>query len=280
MLKKRLIPCLFLKNGFLVRSERFSYHQILGNPIHQVERYNDWAADELIYIDISREDQYIGRRDTKFKTGDNILSIISEISKKCFLPLTFGGKIRTIQDISERLKNGADKITINTIAIKNPDFITESSDIFGSQCIVVSMDVKKMENDKYEVFSHWGSKGTGLHPVTWAKKVEKLGAGEIFLNSIDRDGAGKGYNLELIRSVSEATKIPVIACGGAGKFEDFIDAIKIGKASAVAAGNIFNFTELSAITAKKIMKNAGIDVRLNIDENKFKGGHVIMSEEI
>ena len=262
MLKKRLIPCLFLKNGFLVRSEKFKYHQILGNPIHQVERYNDWAVDELIYIDISREDQYIGRRDTKFKTSSNILNIIVDVSKKCFLPLTFGGRIRTIQDIRERLKNGADKITINTIAIENPEFITESSNIFGSQCIVVSVDVKKKENGEYEVFSQWGTKGTGLHPVTWAKKVEKLGAGEIFLNSIDRDGTGEGYDLELIRSVSEATKIPVIACGGVGKFEDFIDGIKKGKASAVAAGNIFNFTEVSTITAKKNMKNAGIDVRI------------------
>ena len=263
MLKKRLIPCLFLMNGLVVRSEKFEFHQILGNPIHQVERYNDWAIDELIYIDISREDSYnLGRYDTKIKIKDNILDIISEVSKKCFIPLTFGGGIRTIQDIRERLKRGADKVTINTIAIENPSFITEAAKIFGSQCIVVSIDVKMNEKGEYEVYKEFGQVSAGINPVDWAKKVELLGAGEIFLNSIDRDGTGEGYDLRLIKMVSESVTIPVIACGGVGKFEDFVQGIKIGKASAVAAGNIFNFTEISAINAKKLMKENGIEVRI------------------
>src|SRR3989344_6926555 len=263
MLKKRLIPCLFLMNGLIVRSEKFEFHQVLGNPIHQVERYNEWAIDELIYIDISREDYYDLRRDDlKVKDTDNLLGIISEISKKCFVPLTFGGKIRTINDIRERIKYGADKIIINTIAIENPKFITESAKIFGSQCIIVSIDVKKNSNEEYEVYKKFGEVATGMNPVEWAKKVEELGAGEIFLNSIDRDGTAEGYDLNLIKIISESVNIPIIACGGVGKFEDFVDGIKIGKASAVAAGNIFNFTEISAINAKKLMKENGIEVRI------------------
>jgi cyclase len=263
MLKKRLIPCLFLMNGLVVRSEKFDFHLIFGNPIHQLERYNDWSVDELIYIDISREDYYDLRRDDlKVKNKGDILSILSEISKKCFIPLTFGGKIRTIDDIRNRIKGGADKITINTIAIENPEFITEAAKTFGSQCIVVSIDVKKNSDNIYEVYKNFGQIPTGLNPVDWAKKVEKLGAGEIFLNSIDKDGTGEGYDLELIKMVSEAVTIPVIACGGVGKFEDFVDGIKIGKASAVAAGNIFNFKEISTIDAKKLMKEKGIDVRI------------------
>ena len=263
MLKKRLIPCLFLMNGLIVRSEKFEFHQILGNPIHQVERYSDWSVDELIYIDISREDFYDLRRDDmKIKSRDNLLGIISEISKKCFIPLTFGGKIRTIEDIRQRIRHGADKVTINTIAIENPEFITEAAKIFGSQCIVVSIDVKKNSKNEYEVYKKFGEIPTGMNPVEWAKKVEELGAGEIFLNSIDKDGTGMGYDLDLIKMVSEATNIPIIACGGVGKFEDFVEGINLGKASAVAAGNIFNFTEISTINSKKLMKKNGIDVRI------------------
>lgn len=263
MLKVRLIPCLFLMNGLLVRSEKFNLHQNLGNPIHQLERYNDWYVDELIYIDISRKGDYdFGRYDTKVKIKTNILDILSEISKKCFVPLTFGGRIRTIEDIRERLKRGADKITINTIAIDKPEFIKEAAETFGSQCIVVSIDVKINEEGVYEVYKEFGTKPTGMYPIDWAKKVEELGAGEIFLNSIDRDGTGDGYDINLIRMISESVRIPVIACGGVGKFEDFVDGVKLGKASAVAAGNIFNFTEISTINAKKLMRDNEIEVRI------------------
>ncbi len=262
MLKNRLIPCLFLKNGHIVRSEKFTFHQFLGDPLHQVDRINSWSADELIYVDISNEEYYDLRRDDhRIKSMSDIYQIIEEISKTCFIPLTFGGNIRTIDDIRRRLKLGADKIIINTITHENPSFITEGAKIFGNQCIVVGIDVKINEQGKYEVYSQHGKKSTGKDPVAWAKEVEKLGAGEIFLNSIDRDGTAEGYDTELIRSVAENVNIPVIACGGVGTFEDFKEGIVKGKASAVAAGNIFNFTENSVIRAKKIMLAAGVNVR-------------------
>jgi len=269
MLKKRLIPCLFLKNGLLVRSEKFTYHQVLGDPIHQVERINAWCADELIYVDISDDEYYDLRRDDlKVKCMKNIYSIISHVSKECFIPLTFGGNIRTVEDITQRLKYGADKILINTITHENPMFITESARIFGSQCIVVGIDIKINENEKYEVYSHHGKTATGKDPVEWAKEVEKLGAGEIFLNSIDLDGTARGYDINLIKSVAENVNIPVIACGGVGNFEHFVDGINKGNASAVAAGNIFNYTENSVIKAKRVMQKNGISIRsiIKIDD--------------
>lgn len=262
MLKKRLIPCLFLKNGHLVRSEKFVYHQLLGDPIHQVERINSWCADELIYVDISNEDYYDLRRDDmKNKSISNIYDIISKVSKTCFIPLTFGGNIKTIEDIRERLKRGADKVLINTVAFKNPDFITKSSKLFGSQCIIVGIDVKKNEHGNYEVYIEHGRTKAGKDPIIWAKEAEKLGAGEIFLNSIDKDGTSEGYDIELIKSIVENVSIPVIACGGVGTFEHFVEGIIDGKADAVAAGNIFNFTENSVIRAKKVLEKNGIDIR-------------------
>lgn len=262
MLKKRLIPCLFLKNGLLVRSEKFLYHQVLGNPIHQVERINAWSADELIYIDISNEDYYDVRRDDqKIKSMDNIYEIIENVSKTCFIPLTFGGNIKTIQDIRERIKRGADKVVINTASYENHQFITEAAKTFGRQCIVIGIDVKTNTSGSREVYIHHGKKATGLDPVAWAKEVEKLGAGEIFLNSIDRDGTAQGYDVDLIKMITQNVSIPVIACGGVGMFEHFVDGINQGGASAVAAGNIFNFTENSVIRAKKALLNAGVNMR-------------------
>lgn len=263
MLKKRLIPCLFLKNGFLVRSEKFKEHQLLGNAIHQVERFNAWEVDELIYIDISDDDVYdIRRDDMKIKSEGSILNILEEVSKTCFMPLTFGGKIRTIDDIHARISRGADKVTINTVAIENPAFIEESASIFGSQAIIVSIDVKQHADGRYEVFYNHGRTATGLDPVQWAKNVEKMRAGEIFLNSIDRDGTAEGYDLALIKQVTSAVNIPVIACGGVGQFKHFGLGISEGNADAVAAGNIFHFTELSGKRARKELIKMGIDVRL------------------
>lgn len=262
MVKKRLIPCLFLKNGHLVRSEKFSYHQLFGNPIHQVERINSWSADELIYIDISDEEYYDLRRDDqKVKSMASIYEIIEAVSKTCFIPLAFGGNIRTIEGIRERLKRGADKVVINTAAFDHPEFIAEASRIFGRQCIVAGIDTKIHQQGAYEVYVGHGKRPTGLDPVHWAKALEQQGAGEIFLNSIDRDGTAEGYDTALIRMVVSAVSIPVIACGGAGVFEHFIEGITEGGASAVAAGNIFNFTENSVIHAKKTLLNAGIDMR-------------------
>jgi imidazole glycerol-phosphate synthase subunit HisF len=262
MLKRRLIPCLFLKNGYIVRSETFSFHQLLGDPVHQVDRINSWSADELIYVDISDEEFYDVRRDDKkIKNTPNLHDIISQVSKTCFIPLTFGGNIRSIEEIRKRLKLGADKVIINTATVENPSFITEGADKFGSQCIVVAIDVKTNKKGEYEVYSHHGKKATGKDPIEWAKEVEKLGAGEIFLNSIDRDGTAQGYDIKLVKSIVDSVKIPVIACGGVGTFEHFIDGIEDGGASAVAAGNIFNFTENSVLRAKKTLQRAGIDIR-------------------
>lgn len=250
-----------------MRSEKFSYHQILGNPITQVQRINSWSADELIYIDISDDTHHdLQRDDQKIKSMQTIYEIIETVSKTCFIPLTFGGNIKSIEDIKERLKRGADKVVINTAAFENPDFITQAAKAFGRQCIVVGIDVKKNNEDEYQVYVEHGKKAAGLNPIDWARKVEKLGAGEIFLNSIDRDGTAQGYDVPLIKMITDAVSIPVIACGGVGIFEHFVEGIEAG-ASAVSAGNIFNFTENSVIEAKKTLKREGIDIRPIINLN-------------
>jgi cyclase len=263
VLKTRLIPCLLLKNGLLVRSEEFSLHQIVGNPIHQVERFNAWAVDELIYIDITREGAYDMRRDDhKIKDKTELVDIIEEISRTCFMPLTFGGGIRSIEDIRTRLAHGADKVTVNSQAVDTPEFITEAARRFGSQAIIVSIDARKHGDGEWEVFTRWGRDATGLGPVEWAREAERRGAGEIFLNSIDRDGMAGGYDLPLIRAVSDATRIPVIACGGVGRFSHLVAGVTEGRASAVSAANIFHFTEHSTLRAKKVLAEAGVDVRV------------------
>jgi cyclase len=192
---------------------------------------------------------------------NNLFDILDHVSMRCFIPLTFGGNVRTIEMFRELVKKGADKVLINTIALENPSFITKVSDIFGSQCVVVGIDVKKNEKGDYEVYSHHGKNPTGKNPLDWAKEVEVLGGGEIFLNSIDRDGTAEGYDLELIKEISSSLKIPVIACGGVGIFEHFAECLKETDASAVAAGNIFNYTENSVIRAKKLLVEEGLDIR-------------------
>ncbi len=267
-LKVRLIPCLLLKNGLIVRSEKFKYHQFIGDPVTQLGRYNQWLADEVIYLDITRDDIYeVRREDTRIATQNKrtLAEIIQEVSKVSFMPLTFGGGIKNLEDIHMRLSHGADKVAINTQAVATPEFINQSAKTFGSQCIVIAIDVKKKEDGAYEVYTQWGTKATGLDPVTWAKEAEARGAGEIFLNSIDLDGTADGYDTELIRSVSDATQIPLIACGGVGRFQDFVDGVEKGKASAVSAANIFHFTEMSYKSAKKHMAKAGINVRMPYD---------------
>jgi imidazole glycerol-phosphate synthase subunit HisF len=262
MLKKRLIPCLLLQNGLLVRSETFSIHQILGNPIHEVERFNEWSVDELVYLDITRDDAYDLRRDDqKVKTLVDPLQILDAVSKTCFMPLTFGGRIRTIDDMRVRFARGADKITLNTAAIDNPDLLVEGARTFGTQAMVISIDVRRHPDGTCEVFADGGRRATGREPTRWAKELEAFGAGEILLNSIDRDGTARGYDLELIGAVARATSIPIIACGGVGRYEDFAKGIQAG-ASAVSAANIFHFKELSDRNAKRTMRAAGIDVRI------------------
>lgn len=260
MLKRRLIPVLFLKNGLIVRSEHFEYHQNLGNPVSEVSRYSEWNVDELIYIDISREKYYDLRRDDlKVSNDSSLLEIIHRISKSCFMPLTFGGGIRSIEDIKRRIQKGADKVTINTIAIDDPAFIEKSSATFGAQCIVVSIDYG-MVNNKPKVFKG-GLVETDLDPLEWAKEAEKRGCGEIFLNSIDRDGSAEGYDIELIREITDSINIPLIACGGAGGFSDFVELAEKTNASAIAAGNIFHFTELSYPRAKDLLIQHKVNVR-------------------
>jgi cyclase len=265
---------LLLKNGVLVRSRNFSLHQSTGNHIYQVERFSEWKSDEIIYLDISREATHSMRsgNSTIGSTSSNlhnstedcntdIIQIIRKISKVCFVPLTVGGGIRTLEDIRIRLAAGADKVSINTIAIDEPDFITRASKEFGAQCIVVSIDVKK-EEGAWMVYKNFGKVRINFSVEKWIKKVEGLGAGEILIQSIDRDGSGFGYDLELLKLVHRVAKIPIIALGGVGEFEHFVEASKVGKGIALSAANIFHFTEQSVLNAKKYLSNKGLDVRI------------------
>lgn len=261
MLKNRLIPVLLLKNGLLVRSESFSIHQIIGDPLHEVKRFNEWNVDELIYLDISETDTYdIGRADTKTKEMKSALDILKEVSKNCFMPLTWGGKIKSVEHMEECFRNGADKIAINTEAFLHPELITAGAKRFGSQAIVVSIDAGEIEDGIYQVFIGGGKKNTAMNVVDWAKKAVDLGAGEILLQSIERDGSGKGYDLNLIRQVAEQVSVPVIACSGVGDYRHYAQAIQAG-ASAVAAANIWHFKELSDRNGKRSMERAKINIR-------------------
>lgn len=261
MLNIRLIPVLYFKNGLIVRSEGFSYHQFIGNIINEAGRYNEWDVDELIYIDISREGHYDLRRDDhKIRSYNTIDEIIKEISKVCFMPLTFGGGIRTLADVDLRIQNGADKVTLNTGAFNNPNFIRQVSKKYGSQCVVISIDYR-LTDGKPVVFTEFGQKDTRFLVFDWIKECERLGAGEIFLNSVDRDGKATGYDIDTIGKVLDMTSLPVIACGGAGDLDDFVELAKKTKVSAIAAGNLFHFTEHSYPRAKKLLKSEGIDVR-------------------
>ncbi len=261
MLKKRLIPVLLLMNGVLVRSEKFCTHQVLGNPIHEVERFNEWNVDELIYIDISREDGYdLRRNDAKISSLSNPMDILDCVSRTCFMPLTWGGRIRTIDDMRERFSRGADKITLNSAALQNPEIISEGAKTFGRQAIVVSIDVKKQSSGSYEVYSNCGREPTGKSVEEWALQVEKAGAGEIFLQSIDEDGMGEGYDTDVIKLVCSRVTIPVISCSGVGRFEDYAAGIAAG-ASAVAAANLWHFKELADRAGKRALAKAGVPIR-------------------
>ena len=260
----RLIPCLLLKQGVIVRSQLFKVHQVIGNPMSTVKRLSDWNVDELIILDISRgEDGHDLRRDDLQQrySGSSVMDVLREIAKECFMPLTFGGRIRTLEDISARLAAGADKVCINTVAADDPGFVSQAASRFGSQCVVVSIDAKRDDAGRYRVVVDGGRRPIEKTPADWAREVEALGAGEIFLNSVDRDGSGMGYDVELIQSVTSAVSIPVIACGGVGRYEDFAPAIVDGKASAAAAANIFHFFELSYPHAKNAALQAGVPMR-------------------
>jgi cyclase len=231
MLKTRIIPCLLLKGQGLVKTVKFNHPKYVGDPINAVKIFNEKEVDEIVLLDISAT---VERRRPQLK-------IIGEIASECFMPLAYGGGLRNFDDIKSIFNLGVEKVIINSYAAENPNFISEASNFYGSQSVVVAIDVKKSSKDKYEIFTRGGKKKTNHDPVEYAMKMERLGAGEIFLNSIDRDGTMEGYDIEMIKRVTEAVSIPVIACGGAGKIEDFVDAVKKGGASAVAAGSMFVF---------------------------------------
>lgn len=261
MKKNRLIPILLLKNGSLVQSKQFGRYQNLGNPTMAAKRLSEWASDELIYLDISRDDNYdLHRDDLKYPNRHSFLEIIEDVSKVTFMPMTVGGKIRTLQDIEERLVLGVDKITINSQALADSSFITQAAKEFGSQCIVVSIDVK-LQNNAYIVMSEGGTRATPYHPLEWAQIAEAQGAGELLLNSIDRDGMGTGYDVELLADVSANVNIPVIACGGVGEWQHFVEALDNTNVDAVAAANIFQYIDQSVYLAKKYLHEHGCNVR-------------------
>lgn len=261
MKKKRLIPVLLLRNGWLVQSKQFRRYQNLGNPISAVKRLSEWASDELIYLDISSDDSHDMRRDDLgHPNRHSIFEIIEDVSKVAFMPITVGGRIRSLQDIEKRLSLGADKVAINTMAIENPKFVEAVAKEFGSQCVVISIDVKR-QGEVLLVMSQRGKVATVYAPEDWAKIVEQLGAGEILLNSIDRDGMKIGYDLELLKRVTEVVKVPVIACGGVGEWVHFAEALDQTNVDAVAAANIFQYSDQSVFLAKKYLSDRGLNVR-------------------
>ena len=259
-MKIRLIPILFFKNGNLIRSENFDIHRILGNPFVQVERYNSWNVDEIIYIDISNNKEDFIIKNKTFENKISFFDVIKKASSSCFSPIVFGGGIRNIDDAKKYFQNGADKISINEIALHDPGIISKFANTFGSQSIVVSIDIKK-ESGKYKIFSYNKNSTLEIDYIEYIQEVEKRGAGEILLNSVDNDGKGLGFDIQLIKLVNEKIKIPLIPCGGAGTFDHFEKLLNEVNLSAIAAGNIFNFTERSYEKAKKFLINKGFHFR-------------------
>ena len=252
MLKKRIIPCLDVKDGRVVKGINFVNLTDAGDPVEQAKIYDENGADEICFLDITASNE----------NRDILLKIIKSTAQKISIPLTVGGGVRNLEDINKLLSNGADKVSINTAAVLNKNLIKESSKKFGSQCIVVAVDAKKVKDDKWEVFTHGGRKSTGKDVISFIKKMETLGAGEILLTSMDRDGTKKGYDLDLTKKVSNQVNIPVIASGGVGNLEHLHQGFKIGKASAVLAASIFHFGEFSIQDAKKYLDSKGIPVRI------------------
>ncbi len=253
MLKTRIIPCLDVDNGRVVKGVNFVDIVDAGDPVEQAKIYNAQGADELCFLDITATHQ--GR--------DTIIHMVEQVADEVFIPLTVGGGISEISHIRNLLNAGTDKVSINSAAVKNPDFVKEASDKCGSQCIVVAIDAKAKEDgsEGWEIFTHGGRKGTGIDAVEWAVKMAEYGAGEILLTSMDRDGTKQGFNLPLTRAISDAVRIPVIASGGVGNLQHLVDGVKEGHASAVLAASIFHFGEYTIEQAKDAMREAGIAVR-------------------
>lgn len=252
MLAKRIIPCLDVDKGRVVKGVNFVNLIDAGDPVEIASVYDKEGADEIVFLDItaSSEDRNI------------ILDVVKKTAETVFMPLTVGGGVRSLEDIRKLLENGADKVSINTAAVKNPSLVESAAIRFGSSTIVVAIDAKKVGENKWEVYIHGGRTPTGIDAVEWAKAVESLGAGEILLTSMDKDGTKSGYDIELTKAVSEAVKIPVIASGGAGKVQHFYEAFEYGKADACLAASIFHFKEIEISELKNFLKNKGINVRL------------------
>ena len=252
MLKNRIIPCLDVKNGRVVKGINFVDLVDTGDPVEQAKIYDEQGADELCFLDITASNE----------NRNIILDTVNKTAEKCFMPLTVGGGVRTLEDIRSLLLAGADKVSINTAAVNNKNLVKESAEKFGSQCIVVAVDTKKVKENKWEIFTHGGRKSTGIDALKFVENMESLGAGEILLTSMDRDGTKKGYDLDLTKKVSNLVNIPVIASGGVGGLEHLHQGIKIGKASAVLAASIFHFGEHTIQEAKQYLDSKGIPVRI------------------
>lgn len=252
MLAKRIIPCLDVDAGRVVKGVRFVQLRDAGDPVELAAYYDAAGADELVFLDISASHE--GR--------ETMIDVVRRTAENVFIPFTVGGGIRTIDDIRRMLQAGADKVSINTAAVLEPSLIEEGARRFGSQCIVVAIDARQVGPGRWEVLTHGGRRGTGIDAVEWAKEVERRGAGEILLTSLDRDGTKDGYDLELTRAVSETVRIPVIASGGAGTLEHLYQGLTLGAADAVLAASIFHYREYTIGEAKAYLKERGVVVRL------------------
>jgi cyclase len=271
-LKIRIIPVLLFKDGLLVKSKNFKFHQTLGDPFHEFSRYNDWKVDEIIYLNISKNknlyDKTIGNSTSSIASGKesipkpktNILEFINYLSRFSSMPLTYGGGISNLEMAKEILKNGADKVSLNTSAFLDNNLITKCANEFGSQSTIVSIDCKKI-NDKYKVFINSGKEETNLEVSEWIIKAQNLGAGEFLLNSIDKDGMLNGYDIELCKIGVKSSKVPLVILGGAGNAHHFVDVVKFADPHALAAANIFHFTENSYQNLKKELKFHQVNVR-------------------
>lgn len=255
-LAKRIIPCLDVDNGRVVKGVQFVDIRDAGDPVEVARRYDEQGADEITFLDITASSD----------DRETMVHVVEEVAGQVFIPLTVGGGIRKVSDIRRMLNAGADKIAINTAAVFNPEFVKQAAEKFGSQCIVVAIDAKKInvegQPNKWEIFTHGGRKPTGIDAIEWAKKMVDYGAGEILLTSMDRDGTKIGFDLELTRAISEAVNVPVIASGGVGNLDHLVEGVTKGKADAVLAASIFHFGEYTVEQAKKRMQEAGIEVRL------------------